>query len=188
MQVVAHDSLDPVSSSHQDMHLRSASRNAALDWFASDHAGHARWLVHATDYAIVSTNSTMKEGWPFSNVVSISDGAAAQSTGRIIIYVATMSQFAADVEADSKVSVGVSQAQANGGQGCKYIDVEWPMCARVRRLPPPYIRTNHHSSGITSLLCCPCLTAAAAVHICPVPLVSDDDWQAIQRGLRTLMR
>eukprot|EP00892_Ulva_mutabilis_P011301 jgi/Ulvmu1/8543/UM044_0077.1 len=121
--------------SHQDVPASAASGIASADtisdWFSGDHAGHARWLVHAADYAVVSTHSTMREGWPFSHVVSISDGAAGNSTGRIILYVATISQFAADVEADSKVSVGVSQAQANGGQGCQYVDAEWPLCARV---------------------------------------------------------
>lgn len=100
----------------------------------SNHAGHARWLVHAADYAVFSMYSTMQEGWPFSSVVSISDGPAGNATGRIIVYVTTVSQFAADVAAESKVSLGLSQAQADGGTGCQYVDAEWPLCARVGTL------------------------------------------------------
>lgn len=123
---------EPASTSTTSQH--HPSFHADVDGMFSNHAGHARWLVHAADYAVFSTHSTMEEGWPFSNVVSISDGAQGNSTGRIIVYVATISQFAADVAADARVSLGVSQAQAYGGKGCQYLDAEWPLCARVRPL------------------------------------------------------
>jgi hypothetical protein len=74
----------------------------------------------------------MQPDWPFANVISHSDGALGNSTGRIIFYVATMSEMFADVTADDRVSFAVSQAEASNGQGCRMMDPEWPLCARVR--------------------------------------------------------
>jgi Pyridoxamine 5'-phosphate oxidase len=64
--------------------------------------------------------------------MSISDGPISNSTGRIIFYAATMSQFVKDVEQDSRIALALSQEQADTGRGCKWMDPEWPMCARVR--------------------------------------------------------
>lgn len=96
-----------------------------------DHAAHARWLIHQADYGVATAHSTLKEGFPFGNVLSMSDGPDDDATGRIIFYVATMSQFAKDVAKDDRLSLTVSQEQAEGGTGCRLFDPEWPMCARV---------------------------------------------------------
>lgn len=95
------------------------------------HAAHARWLIHQADYAIVTAQSTLKEGFPFSNVMSLSDGPESNSTGRLLFYLATISQFVTDIAQDDRVSLTVSQEQAFDGSGCKHADPEWPMCSRV---------------------------------------------------------
>jgi Pyridoxamine 5'-phosphate oxidase len=100
-----------------------------------DHAAHARWLIHEASYGVAAAQSSLKEGYPFGNILSVSDGPVDQSTGRIIFYVATMSQFAKDVAKDDRVSFTVSQEQAEGGTGCRLFDPEWPMCARVLLQP-----------------------------------------------------
>jgi hypothetical protein len=100
-----------------------------------DHAAHARWLIHEADYGVATAQSTMKEGFPFGNVMSMSDGPDDQATGRILFYVTTISRFAQDVAQDDRVSLTVSQEQAEGGRGCDQVDPEWPTCARVRRTP-----------------------------------------------------
>ena len=47
-------------------------------------AAFARWLVHESDYATVST---MHAGKPFGNIVSVSDGDGTEhSTGIIYTY------------------------------------------------------------------------------------------------------
>ena len=97
---------------------------------AIDHAALARWLLHAADYGVTATHSTLRPGWPFDNVLSLSDGPAHNSTGRLLFYVATISVFAADVEADGRATLTVSEEQAPGG--CRREDPEWPLCARVR--------------------------------------------------------
>lgn len=95
-----------------------------------DHAAHARWLVHNSDYAVATVHSAMEDGYPFGHVMSIGDGQDENSTGRIIFYCATVSQFVADVAKNNKVSVTLTQDQTESG--CKLFDEEWPMCARVR--------------------------------------------------------
>lgn len=71
----------------------------------------------------------MQPGWPFGNVLSVSDGPKNESTGRILFYVATMSVFVADVRKDPRMTFTVSQEQTS--KGCWLQDPEWPMCARV---------------------------------------------------------
>jgi hypothetical protein len=97
-----------------------------------DHAAHARWLIHEANYGVATVQSTLKEGYPFGHVLSLSDGPVDQSTGRLLFYVATISQFVKDVSKDDRISFTVSQEQAEGDTMCRLSDPEWPMCSKVR--------------------------------------------------------
>jgi hypothetical protein len=110
--------------SEQTNHLR------IQEYLDIDHAGLARWLLHEADYGVTATHSSMRPGWPFGNVLSISDGPKGNSTGRLLFYVATNSVFVADVNKDARATVTVTEEQTR--QGCWLEDPEWPMCARVR--------------------------------------------------------
>jgi Pyridoxamine 5'-phosphate oxidase len=98
-------------------------------WSLLDHAAIARYLIHEADYGVTATQSTLVPGWPFGNVLSVSDGPKNDSTGRILFYVADQSVFVADVRQDNRATFTVSQEQTE--KGCWIEDPEWPMCARV---------------------------------------------------------
>jgi Pyridoxamine 5'-phosphate oxidase len=97
------------------------------------HAALARWMVHHADYGVTSTHSALRAGYPFGNVLSMSDGARGNSTGRVLFYVATISQFTADVADDARMSFTLTEAQETTPR-CYGMDPEWPLCARVRAL------------------------------------------------------
>jgi hypothetical protein len=99
-------------------------------WNPIDHAALARYLIHEADWGVTATQSSLQPGYPFGNVLSVSDGPKDESTGRILFYVATQSVFVADVRTDSRMAFTVSQEQTS--KGCWLQDPEWPMCSRVR--------------------------------------------------------
>lgn len=94
-----------------------------------DHAALARYLIHASDYGVTATHSSLRPGWPFGNVLSVSDGPFNHSTGRVIFYVSTISVFTADVNRDRRATFTVTEEQTP--RGCWLEDPEWPTCARV---------------------------------------------------------
>ncbi len=52
----------------------------------TDHARLARWLVHQTDWGVVSTLSRHLGGAPFGNVVSHADGPPCVGRGALRLH------------------------------------------------------------------------------------------------------
>nr|XP_039273615.1 protein CREG1-like [Styela clava] len=92
----------------------------------------ARYLVHATSWAVVATTSTLKEiaGRPFSNVFSFCDGPIENGTGIPYFYVTDFDVSMQDVMKNPIVSFTLSEAEIEycGNQD---FDPEDPRCARL---------------------------------------------------------
>jgi len=93
----------------------------------------ARYIVHYSEWASMATISARDptKGFPFSNVISISDGFLnGNSTGIPYMYVTDMEMSIHDLHVDNRVSLSMSLAQ---GDFCKKngLDPEDPPCARV---------------------------------------------------------
>jgi len=98
----------------------------------ADKASFARWLVHESDYAVVSTLD--KSGHPFGNIVSISDGHGTEhSTGVIYTYIPTLDETYEELQRDKRVSLTFTEMALIGGQsgGCRNSTAENPPCGRV---------------------------------------------------------
>jgi len=99
---------------------------------AAQEASFARWLVHESDYAVVSTHHGASG--VFGNVVSVSDGDGYEdSTGIIYTYLPSLDATYADLMASSEVSLTFTEMALAGGQsgGCKNSTAENPPCARL---------------------------------------------------------
>eukprot|EP00408_Alexandrium_pacificum_P058985 CAMPEP_0171171858 /NCGR_PEP_ID=MMETSP0790-20130122/9427_1 /TAXON_ID=2925 /ORGANISM="Alexandrium catenella, Strain OF101" /LENGTH=240 /DNA_ID=CAMNT_0011636711 /DNA_START=40 /DNA_END=759 /DNA_ORIENTATION=+ len=98
----------------------------------SQYASFARWLVHESDYAVVSTHHG--GSGVFGNIVSISDGDGYEdSTGVIYTYLPDLDATYEDVMANSEVALTFTEMALAGGQsgGCKNSTAENPPCARL---------------------------------------------------------
>jgi len=58
----------------------------------------ARYLVHANNYGTLATRSRHLSGAPFANLVSVSDGAVGNSTGRLLFYLTPLDSSAYDLQ------------------------------------------------------------------------------------------
>eukprot|EP00622_Pseudochattonella_farcimen_P004264 FR739619.1.p1 GENE.FR739619.1~~FR739619.1.p1 ORF type:complete len:191 (+),score=12.62 FR739619.1:165-737(+) len=98
----------------------------------SDKAGYARYLVTETDWAILSTISTMEAtpGAPFGNPQSHAD-----INGTLYFYVSDMDQSMIDIAANPSVSYALSAAEKLTSPACgtlpKAGDPESPLCTRL---------------------------------------------------------
>lgn len=101
------------------------------DW--SQKASYARWLVHESDYTVVSTHHASNVG-VFGNIASISDGDGYESsTGVIYTYLPNLDSTYEDLLQDSRVALTFSEMALDGGMsgGCKQSTAEDPPCGRV---------------------------------------------------------
>lgn len=89
----------------------------------------ARWLVHQTDWGVVSTLSRHLGGAPFGNVVSHADGPPCRSTGRLLFYLTIMDATAQDLERNCSASLALLEGQLAGA--CRGVDPEDPTCAKL---------------------------------------------------------
>lgn len=99
----------------------------------SNTASFARWLVHESDYAVVSAHHASDIG-VFGHIASISDGEGYEkSTGVIYTYLASLGSTYADVAADSRVTLTFSEMALAGGNsgGCANSTAMNPPCGRV---------------------------------------------------------
>jgi len=110
-----------------------------FSWYAS----YARWLVHESDYAVVSTHHG--QGGVFGNIMSISDGDGYEdSTGVIYTYLPDLDTTYVDLMANSEVALTLTEMALAGGAsgGCKNSTAENPPCGRLTisgrltRVPP----------------------------------------------------
>mmetsp|Transcript_45571 Transcript_45571/g.73993 ORF Transcript_45571/g.73993 Transcript_45571/m.73993 type:complete len:205 (-) Transcript_45571:150-764(-) len=97
----------------------------------SDKASYARWLVHESDYAVVSEHHGADV---FGNIVSVSDGEGYESsTGVIYTYLPNLDITYQDLMVDSRVSLTFSEKALAGGEsgGCENSTAEDPPCGRL---------------------------------------------------------
>lgn len=97
-----------------------------------EYASFARWLVHESDYAVVSTHHNGSE--VFGNVISVSDGNGYEdSTGLIYTFLPSLDATYEDLMADSRVALTFTEMALAGGTsgGCKSSTAESPPCGRL---------------------------------------------------------
>jgi len=96
------------------------------------YASYARWLVHESDYAIISTHHDGTE--VFGNVMSISDGVGTEhSTGVIYTYLPDLDATYHDLMKNDTVALTFTEMALAGGTsgGCKGSTAESPPCGRL---------------------------------------------------------
>lgn len=102
----------------------------------SEAAKRARWLVYHAVWASLGTVSVRLKGRPWGNVRSVADGVGANSTGLPVLYLPTPDPTAADIEADARATLSLSEASLRervtpAGLLCGGRDPEDPTCARL---------------------------------------------------------
>ncbi|XP_042883228.1 protein CREG1-like [Penaeus japonicus] len=92
----------------------------------------ARYIVHTSDWATVATFSTQSviEGYPFGNILSMSDGPIDKSSGTPYMYLTRLDFTALDLEKDNRASLTMTEAQSDYCHKKEY-DPEDPRCARI---------------------------------------------------------
>lgn len=90
------------------------------------------WMAcHSGGHCVVDKHYlTSPSHRPHSNVLSFSDGALGNSTGRILLLMADMDSTVVDLKANAHASFTVTEAQLLPG-ACAGRDVEDPTCAKV---------------------------------------------------------
>lgn len=84
-----------------------------------------------TDWTSIATHSVEFDGFPFVDIISVSDSLRSElSTGRIYFYLVNVSYTARDVAVDSRVSFVFSEEQ-NLTCSTAGTDAMEPTCARV---------------------------------------------------------
>jgi len=95
-------------------------------------AASARYMVHSADYVVLATISKHLNGAPFGNVITMSDGPVANSTGHLYFYASELDTSIQDVALNPAVSVTISEAQIVTSKcATGAIDPEDPTCARL---------------------------------------------------------
>jgi len=92
----------------------------------------ARYITHNSDWAALATIATRDPiiGFPFANVLSISDGPVDNSTGVPYIYISPWEISARDLSHNNKASLTMSLAQSGYCEKMNF-DPEDPRCAHV---------------------------------------------------------
>lgn len=102
------------------------------DGSSNNTASFARWLVHESDYGVVST---LHDGpVPFGNIISIADGEGSEhSTGVIYTYIPSLDVTYQDLAKNPNVTITFSEQALNNGTsgGCLNTTAENPPCGRV---------------------------------------------------------
>ncbi|GLH07221.1 Uncharacterized protein GBIM_12737 [Gryllus bimaculatus] len=137
----------PTSPFHQKMHTFIADFGPTPPPH-DQVAKMARYIVHNADWGAISTHSSSPaiRGFPFANIVSISDGTSTNSSGVPYMYITPLELSTRDLEIDSRCSLALSLAETDY---CKQqnIDPEDPRCARVI-LTGKVKRVKTHTSEI----------------------------------------
>lgn len=92
----------------------------------------ARYVVHISEWASISTISTADpiKGYPFGNIMSISDGPVDKSSGTPYAYISRMDLSGTDLLTDARATLSISEAQSDYCQKHD-LDPEDPRCARI---------------------------------------------------------
>ena len=87
----------------------------------------ARWLVHASTYGALATTSQHLGGKAFANIVSMSDGALDNSTGKLWFYLTEMDPTGSDLSVEPYATLALSEDPV----GTCTADPEDPTCGKV---------------------------------------------------------
>ncbi|XP_011499446.1 PREDICTED: protein CREG1 [Ceratosolen solmsi marchali] len=92
----------------------------------------ARYIVNQADWTSVSTISSRKntKGYPFVNIVSLSDGPVGNGTGIPYIFLTPLDFTAQDVFKDNRATLMMTLAQGHYCQEKNYDPMD-PRCSRV---------------------------------------------------------
>uniref|UniRef100_A0A0P4WDJ7 CREG-like beta-barrel domain-containing protein n=1 Tax=Scylla olivacea TaxID=85551 RepID=A0A0P4WDJ7_SCYOL len=92
----------------------------------------ARYVVHISEWASIATISTADpiKGYPFGNIMSISDGTVDRSSGTPYAYITRMDLSGKDLLMDNRATLSISEAQSDYCQKHD-LDPEDPRCARI---------------------------------------------------------
>jgi len=99
---------------------------------ANGTASFARWLVHESDYAVVSHHHDGPA--PFGGIISIADGEGSeQSTGVVYTFIPNLDVTYQDLLKNPNVTITWSEMALAGGTsgGCLDATAENPPCGRV---------------------------------------------------------
>jgi len=99
----------------------------------TDYAAVARYVVHKSEWASMSTISTLKSisGFPMVNIISVADSAKDEpSTGNIYFYLTNLDFTGQDLMKNNKLTVMFSNDQ-DLSCSSKGIDPMEPTCARI---------------------------------------------------------
>lgn len=92
----------------------------------------ARFVTHVSDWGSLATISTIKEvrGWPFADIISISDGPPGEGTGEPYMYLSPLQQAVSDLQENPEATLTMSLAQTvycrNHG-----FDPQSPLCVHI---------------------------------------------------------
>ncbi|KAG0714749.1 Protein CREG1 [Chionoecetes opilio] len=92
----------------------------------------ARYVVHISEWASIATVSTAGPiaGYPFGNIISMSDGPVAKASGTPYAYITRMDLSGKDLMKNPRATLSMSEAQSDYCQAHD-LDPEDPRCARV---------------------------------------------------------
>jgi len=116
----------------EDVHVPDNRDDTPLPPPHDQVARMARFIAHNSDWAALATIATREPiiGFPFANVLSISDGPVDNSTGVPYIYISPWEISARDLAHNNKASLTMSLAQS-GYCAKMNFDPEDPRCAHV---------------------------------------------------------
>nr|BAC39549.1 unnamed protein product [Mus musculus] len=89
-------------------------------------------MTHVSDWGSLATISTIKEvrGWPFADIISISDGPPGEGTGEPYMYLSPLQQAVSDLQENPEATLTMSLAQTvycrNHG-----FDPQSPLCVHI---------------------------------------------------------
>ncbi|XP_026692934.2 protein CREG1 [Ciona intestinalis] len=97
-----------------------------------EEAKRARYAIHYNSWGVIGTISTQPKisGFPFTNIISYSDGPDSNSTGTPYFYVMNGDPSVQDLAKNNSMSFSVSEMEPGYCEMNKY-DAEDPRCARI---------------------------------------------------------
>ncbi|XP_070555874.1 protein CREG1-like [Ptychodera flava] len=101
-----------------------------------EYAARARYMVHRADWAIINTVSIQPGmlGFPFGNILSISDGLVDNSTGIPYVYLTRFDVSVQDFSVNNNVTMTFTENEFPDINECKpgkISDPESPLCSRL---------------------------------------------------------
>jgi hypothetical protein len=106
----------------------------------------ARFVTHVSDWGSLATISTIKEvrGWPFADIISISDGPPGEGTGEPYMYLSPLQQAVSDLQVSGSAARFPRPGRA-GNQRLQFSSLGRAWVLEIRLLNPAHMTV---SSGL----------------------------------------